>query len=101
MTRERRFGPLCPCKMSRQPPRRSYTLERTCMTTRILIVDDHEIVREGLRSHLAKTRPDWKICGEGTDGQQAIELARELKPDVLILDITMPRMSGLQASSHM
>jgi DNA-binding NarL/FixJ family response regulator len=71
------------------------------MTTRILIVDDHEIVREGLRSHLARSRPDWDICGEATDGEQAIELTRELKPDLVILDITMPRMSGLEASSRM
>lgn len=71
------------------------------MTTRILIVDDHEIVREGLKSHLAKSRPDWDICGEASDGEQAIRLAQELKPDILILDITMPRMSGLEASSRM
>jgi DNA-binding NarL/FixJ family response regulator len=71
------------------------------MTTRILIVDDHEIVREGLRSHLAKSRPDWEICGEATDGEQAIRLARELNADLVILDITMPRMSGLEASSRM
>jgi DNA-binding NarL/FixJ family response regulator len=71
------------------------------MTTRILIVDDHEIVREGLRSHLAKSRPDWDICGEATDGEQAVQLTRELKPDLVILDITMPRMSGLEASSRM
>jgi DNA-binding NarL/FixJ family response regulator len=71
------------------------------MKTRILIVDDHEIVREGLRSHLAKSRPDWDICGEATDGEQAVQLTRELKPDLVILDITMPRMSGLEASSRM
>jgi DNA-binding NarL/FixJ family response regulator len=71
------------------------------MTTRILVVDDHEIVREGLRSHLVKSRPEWEICGEATDGKQAIELTRELKPDLVILDITMPRMSGLEASSRM
>jgi two-component system, NarL family, response regulator NreC len=71
------------------------------MTTRILIVDDHEIVREGLRSHLAKSRPDWDICGEATDGLQAIASTQELKPDLVILDITMPRMSGLEASSRM
>lgn len=69
--------------------------------TRILVVDDHEIVREGLRSHLAKSRPEWDICGEATDGEQAIQFARELKPDILILDITMPRMSGLEASARM
>ena len=71
------------------------------MTTRILIVDDHEIVREGLRSHLAKSRPDWDICGEATDGEQAIQLTRELNPDLVLLDITMPHMSGLEASSRM
>jgi DNA-binding NarL/FixJ family response regulator len=71
------------------------------MMTRILVVDDHEIVREGLRSHLAKSRPEWDICGEATDGEQAIQFARELKPDILILDITMPRMSGLEASARM
>jgi DNA-binding NarL/FixJ family response regulator len=71
------------------------------MTVRILIVDDHEIVREGLKSHLAASRPDWNICGEATNGEQAIQLTRELKPDLVILDITMPRMSGLEASSRM
>jgi DNA-binding NarL/FixJ family response regulator len=71
------------------------------MTVRILIVDDHEIVREGLRSHLAKSRPEWDICGEATDGEQAIQLTKELKPDVVILDISMPRMSGFEASTRM
>jgi DNA-binding NarL/FixJ family response regulator len=71
------------------------------MTTRILIVDDHEIVREGLIWHLTKSRPDWDICGEATDGEQAIQLTRELKPDIVILDITMPRISGLEACSRM
>src|SRR3977135_4662504 len=71
------------------------------MTARILIVDDHEVLREGVKSLLAKSRPDWEICGEATDGEQAIQLAQELKPDIVILDITMPRMSGLEASSRM
>jgi DNA-binding NarL/FixJ family response regulator len=71
------------------------------MTARILIVDDHEVLREGLKSLLAKLRPDWDICGEATDGDQAIESVQELKPDLVILDITMPRMSGLEASSRM
>jgi DNA-binding NarL/FixJ family response regulator len=71
------------------------------MSARILIVDDHEVLREGLKSLLAKSRPDWEICGEATDGAQAIEFVKELKPDLVILDITMPRMSGLEASSRM
>lgn len=71
------------------------------MSVRILIVDDHEVLREGLRSLLAKLRPDWTICGEATDGDEAIQLAQDLKPDLVILDITMPRVSGLEAAAHM
>ncbi len=68
---------------------------------RILIVDDHEVLREGLRSLLAKARPDWEICGEATDGNQAIEFARDLKPDLMVLDISMPGISGLEAAARM
>jgi len=64
---------------------------------RILIVDDHELVRRGLRSILA-TRPEWEICGEAADGGDAIEKARGLKPDIVLLDITMPHMNGLDAA---
>lgn len=71
------------------------------MNAQILIVDDHEVLREGLKSLLAKSRPDWEISGEAADGEQAIHLTQELKPDVIILDITMPRMSGLEAASRM
>ena len=71
------------------------------MTVRIQIVDDHEVLREGVKSLLARLRPDWEICGEATDGEEAIQLARTLKPDIMILDITMPGMSGLEASSKM
>lgn len=71
------------------------------MSARILIVDDHEVLREGVKSLLAKARPDWDICGEATDGDQAIHFVQELKPDLVILDISMPRMSGLEASTRM
>lgn len=64
---------------------------------RILIVDDHELVRRGLRSILV-TRPEWEICGEAADGSNAIEKARELKPDIVLLDITMPHVNGLDAA---
>ncbi len=64
---------------------------------RILIVDDHELVRRGLRSILV-TRPEWEICGEAADGSDAIEKARNLKPDIVLLDITMPHMNGLDAA---
>lgn len=64
---------------------------------RILIVDDHELVRRGLRSILV-TRPEWEICGEAADGSNAIEKARDLKPDIVLLDITMPQMNGLDAA---
>jgi two-component system nitrate/nitrite response regulator NarL len=66
------------------------------MPVNILLVDDHEVVRQGLRSIL-NVRPGWQICGEAENGQQAIDLTGELKPDIVILDITMPVMSGLEA----
>jgi two-component system nitrate/nitrite response regulator NarL len=67
------------------------------MLNQILIVDDHEAVRRGIRSLLA-SRPDWKICGEAVDGLAGVEKARQLRPDVVIMDISMPRMDGLEAT---
>ena len=71
------------------------------MEARILIVDDHEVLREGMKSLLAKARPEWQVCGEATDGEQAVELVSGLKPDIVILDISMPGMSGLEAAGVM
>lgn len=71
------------------------------MTTRILIVDDHEIVREGIKYLLGGSRPEWNICGEAADAQQAISAMAELKPDLVVMDISMPGMSGLDAASHL
>src|ERR1700694_809267 len=65
---------------------------------KVLIVDDHEIVREGIRRLLSGSRPDSEICGEATNGKQAVDNAKLLNPDVVILDITMPGMSGLEAA---
>jgi DNA-binding NarL/FixJ family response regulator len=69
------------------------------MSAKILIVDDHEVVREGIRTLISRARPQWDICGEAKNAREAIELARTLKPDVTVLDITMPGMSGLQVAS--
>jgi DNA-binding NarL/FixJ family response regulator len=71
------------------------------MKARILIADDHEVLREGLKAFLTKFRPNLEICGEATTGEQAIRCVQELDPDLVILDITMPGMSGLEACSRM
>lgn len=67
------------------------------MNMRILIADDHELVRRGLRSLLA-SRTGWNVCGEAKDGLEAVEKARLLHPDVVLLDITMPELNGLDAA---
>lgn len=69
------------------------------MPVRILIVDDHDVVRQGLRSFLA-ARADWEICGEARSGDEAVRAASDLKPDLVILDITMPGISGLEAATR-
>jgi DNA-binding NarL/FixJ family response regulator len=70
------------------------------MPARILIADDHEIVREGIRMLISRSRPEWEICGEAANGSEAMEAIKSLKPDVVVLDITMPGMSGLEVSSQ-
>jgi DNA-binding NarL/FixJ family response regulator len=67
------------------------------MSLRILIVDDQARLREGLRS-LLSSAPDWAICGEAVDGLEAIEQANKLRPDFIIMDISMPRMGGVEAT---
>jgi DNA-binding NarL/FixJ family response regulator len=66
-------------------------------TTQILIADDHELVRKGLRAVL-EGQPGWKVCGEAINGRQAVELAKQLGPDVIVLDVTMPDLNGLEAT---
>jgi DNA-binding NarL/FixJ family response regulator len=68
------------------------------MRARILIVDDHEIVRGGIRTLLSTARPDWEMCGEAGNADQAVESVGRLNPDLVVLDITMPGTSGLEAA---
>jgi DNA-binding NarL/FixJ family response regulator len=69
----------------------------TAISKTILIVDDSVAVRNGLRTLLARER-DLTICGEASNGMEAIERARELNPDVIVLDLSMPVLNGLQAA---
>ena len=66
------------------------------MNTSILIVDDNEFMRMAIRHLLEKERPEWVICGEAGNGKDALQAVQALKPDVVILDESMPRMSGVQ-----
>jgi DNA-binding NarL/FixJ family response regulator len=67
------------------------------MSTRILLVDDHEIVRRGIHS-LLEAEPGFVVCAEAGDGREAVELARRHKPDVVVMDIGMPGMNGIEAT---
>jgi len=64
---------------------------------RILLADDHEIVRRGLRS-LLEEQPGWQVVGEAGDGREAVAKTKELKPSVVVLDISMPTLNGLEAT---
>lgn len=64
---------------------------------RILIADDHEIVRKGVATVLSARR-DLEICGEAADGEEAVRKAAELRPDLVILDLTMPELNGISAA---
>ena len=70
------------------------------MSVTILIVDDHEVVREGVRTIINRARPQWEICGEAANGQEAIDTAMRLRPDIILLDITMPVLNGLDAATR-
>src|SRR6202022_4695738 len=66
---------------------------------RCLLVDDYESVRMGVAAILS-SRPDIQICGEASNGKEAIEKARELKPDLIILDVTMPVLDGINSAKE-
>ncbi len=64
---------------------------------RVLVVDDHEVVRRGLRA-LLETQRGWEVCGEATNGREAVEKANECRPDVVLLDLCMPELGGLETT---
>jgi DNA-binding NarL/FixJ family response regulator len=64
---------------------------------RILIADDHEIVRRGVRTVLS-SHPGWEVCAEAATGQEAVAKAKQHKPDIVVMDISMPELNGLEAA---
>src|ERR1700691_3187314 len=68
-------------------------------TIKVLIADDHDLMRRGIKS-IIDTKKGWEICGEAQTGVQAVAKAKELKPDVAILDIGMPDLNGLEAAKR-
>jgi len=69
------------------------------MTIRIILADDHKVLREGLKS-LLDQEEDIQVIGEADDGQAVVRLTRKLEPDIVVLDIGMPNMNGIQATQH-
>jgi DNA-binding NarL/FixJ family response regulator len=70
------------------------------MKIKVMVVDDHKMFREGLLA-LISGEPDMEVVGEATDGREAIEMARELAPDVVIMDMKMPVMNGIDATRNL
>jgi DNA-binding NarL/FixJ family response regulator len=64
---------------------------------RILVVDDHAVVRRGVRS-LLESHEGWEVCGEATTGREAVEQSRRLRPDVVVMDLSLPELNGLDAT---
>src|SRR5476651_1857869 len=67
------------------------------MALRILVVDDHAVVRRGVRT-LLESQEGWEVCGEATTGREAVEQSRLLHPDVVVLDLSLPELNGLDAT---
>src|SRR6476659_301852 len=67
------------------------------MSLRILLVDDHAVVRRGVRS-LLESQEGWEVCGEATNGRDAVEQSRRLRPDVVAMDLSLPGLNGVEAT---
>ena len=72
---------------------------RESRPVRILVADDHEVMRMGIRN-LLESVPEWKVYAEAKTGREAVEIALQSAPDVIIMDITMPEMNGLEAAAR-
>src|SRR5215207_9533524 len=70
---------------------------RASSPARVLIADDHPLVREGMRTMLAR-ESDLEVVGEAEDGGEALELCHQLRPDIVLMDVRMPKMDGLEAT---
>jgi DNA-binding NarL/FixJ family response regulator len=70
------------------------------MPVRILVVDDHDIVRQGVR-FILRSRAEWEVCGEAENGIEALEKVAQLKPDVVVLDVSMPGKDGLTVAAEL
>jgi DNA-binding NarL/FixJ family response regulator len=76
---------------------RNVTITMAMTKLRILLADDHEVVRNGLR-HIVEKQPGWEVCGEAATGREAVEKAIKLKPDIVVMDMSMPELNGLEAT---
>jgi DNA-binding NarL/FixJ family response regulator len=72
----------------------------TVGTLKVLVADDHEVVRKGLRTILEE-QPGWEVSGEASDGREAVDKVKTLKPDVTVVDVGMPGLNGLEATRQM
>jgi len=70
------------------------------VATTIVIVDDHEVIRQGVRAIVGKARPEWRIVGEAANGKDAIAVVARLRPNVVVMDVSMPEMNGLEAAAE-
>ncbi|MGA2373880.1 MAG: response regulator transcription factor [Candidatus Sulfotelmatobacter sp.] len=81
----------------RHPPSHATNESRATKSFRIFIADDHDVVRCGIRT-LLESHPGWSVCGEARDGREAVTRVAELKPDLVVLDVAMPMLNGMDAA---
>jgi two-component system nitrate/nitrite response regulator NarL len=71
------------------------------MSKTILVVDDQPMVRQGVSALIRNSLPQWEVCAEASNGKEALEVVRRMKPDLVVLDIFMPGMDGFEVASRM